>query len=148
MIANVDAVTVFNGRLNRETRRMIFIPTVIRGVSCMEAKGSSVANNGVWSSDVQVKMRIPFSAAVQDSRQYLPCLRYAGLDDGEAAKYWTIRKEDLMIRGEYVGEQPLYEDEINTYAKEQGLDLIRITEYADNTAGGSRYTKHWRIGGK
>lgn len=149
MITNVTTVTVFNGRLDRETRRKIFIPTVIRGVSYVEAKGASVTNNGVWSSNVQYKIRIPLNADVQNNRIYMPDLCYAILDTDEALKHWTIRKEDVAIKGEYVGERPmLYEDELMAYAKEQGFELIKITEYADNTSGGSLYTRHWRIGGK
>ncbi len=149
MITNVDAVTVFNGRTNKATRRKIYIPTVIKGVSYVEGKGSKVADNGVWSDDVQYKIRVPLIAAVQDNREYMRDLNYAKLDNEEAAKYWTIQKGDLVVRGEYAGDSPLLgEDEISAYSKEQGLDLIRVTEYADDTSGGSLYTRHWRIGGK
>ena len=149
MITNVDAVTVFNGRTDKATRRKIYTPTVIRGVSYVEGKGSKVADNGVWSDDVQYKIRVPLIAVVQDKREYMRDLNYAKLDNEEAAKYWTIQKGDLVVRGEYAGDSPLLgEDEISAYAKEQGLDLIRVTEYADDTSGGSLYTRHWRIGGK
>lgn len=149
MITNVDAVTVFNGRTDKEKRRKIYIPTVIRGVSYVEGKGSKVADNGVWSEDVQYKIRVPLIAVVQDNRGYMRDLNYAKLDDEEAAKYWTIQKGDLVVRGEYAGDNSLlYEDELTTYAKENGLDLIHVTEYADDTDGGSLYSRHWRIGGK
>ena len=149
MITNVKAVTVFNGRTEKETRRKQYIPTVIYGVSYVEAKGSTVTNNGVWSDDVQYKIRVPLIAVVQDNRKYMRDLNYAKLDNEEAAKYWTIQKGDLVVRGEYAGDNPLLgEDEISAYAKEQGLDLISVTEYADDTSGGSLYTRHWRIGGK
>ena len=149
MITNVDAVTVFNGRTDKATRRKIYTPTVIRGVSYVEGKGSKVADNGVWSDDVQYKIRVPLIAVVQDNREYMRDLNYAKLDNEEAAKYWTIQKGDLVVRGEYAGDSPLLgEDEISAYAKEQGLDLIRATEYADDTSRGSLYTRHWRIGGK
>jgi hypothetical protein len=149
MITNVDAVTVFNGRTDKATRRKIYIPTVIKGVSYVEGKGSKVADNGVWSDDVQYKIRVPVAAVVQGNREYMRDLNYAKLDNEEAAKYWTIQKGDLVVRGEHAGDSPLLgEDEISAYAKEQGLDLIRVTEYADNTTGGSLYTRHWRIGGK
>lgn len=149
MTTNMEAVTVFNGRTEKETRRKIFIPTVIRDVSYVEGKGSTVSNNGVWSEDVQYKIRIPWASEIQDNRAYMPDLRYARLDNKEAVRYWTIQKGDLVIRGEYPGENSmLYEDELAAYAKEQGTDLIRITEYADNTSGESLYLRHWRIGGK
>lgn len=149
MITNVDAVTVFNGRTDRAERRKVYSPTVIHGVSCVEAKGSSVADNGVWSADVQYKMRIPVSAVVQANRAYLPEQRYAGLEAEDARGYWTISRGDLIIKGEYAGEKMLlYEDELQAYAHEACAELIRVTEYADNTTGGSMYLRHWRIGGK
>lgn len=149
MITNVDAVTVFNGRTDKAERKKIYIPTVIRGVSYVEGKGAKVADNGVWSDDVQYKIRVPLIAVVQDHREYIRDLNYAKLDNEEAAKYWTIQKGDLVVRGEYAGDSLLLcEDEISAYTKEQGLDLIRVTEYADDTSGGGLYTRHWRIGGK
>lgn len=149
MLTNIKAVTVFNSRLEVKSRRKVFIPTVIHDVSYTEAKGSTVADNGVWSSDVQYKIRIPFLSEVQDRRSYISEMQYAGMDDETAKKYWSIGKGDIILRGEYAGEeQMLFEDEIIRYAKEHGLSLIRITEYADDTDGGSLYTKHWRVGGK
>lgn len=149
MITNADAVTVFNGRTDKAARKKIYIPTVIRGVSYVEGKGSKVADNGVWSDDVQYKIRVPLIAVVQDDREYMRNLNYAKLDNEEAENCWTIQKGDLVVRGEYAGDNSLLcEDEISAYAKEQGLDLIRITEYADDTSGGSLHTRHWRIGGK
>lgn len=148
MITNVDAVTVFNGRLDKETKRVKYIPTLIRNVSYVEAKGATVANNGVWSDNVQYKIRVPLIAVVQDGRQYISALKYTQLDDDGAVNHWTINKGDFVIKGEYTGDIPLYEDALTTYVKEQGLDLIHVTEYADDTDGGSLYTRHWRIGGK
>lgn len=149
MITNTDAVTVFNGRIDKVERRKVYIPTMIRGVSYVEGKGTKVADNGVWSDDVQYKIRVPLIAVVQNNREYMRDLNYVKLDNEDAAKYWTIQNGDLVIRGEYAGDTlSLYEDELTAYAKEQGLDLIHVTEYADDTAGGSLYTRHWRIGGK
>lgn len=148
MITNVEAVTVFNGRTDKETRRTKYIPTVIRGVSYQESKGSTVTNSGVWSNDVQYKFRIPLNAET-GGRSYLPEREYAQLDDEQAAEHWTIRKSDIVVMGEYTGESVvLFEDVLQQYAKEHGLDQIKVTEYADNTSGGSAYLKHWRIGGK
>ncbi len=149
MITNEKVITVFNGRTDKETRRKIYIPTVIRGVSCAEAKGATITNNGVWSSDVQYKIRIPLDAEIQDQRSYLSCRQYEKLDSAKVLEHWTIAKTDLVIREAYTGNVfLLYEDELTAYAQEHGIDLIRITEYADNTSGGSLYLRHWRIGGK
>ncbi|MCI8357074.1 MAG: hypothetical protein HFI51_02835 [Lachnospiraceae bacterium] len=122
---------------------------MIYGVSYAEAKGSTVTNNGVWSGGVQYKIRVPITAEIQFGRAFITDIVYAGLDDGEAVKHWTVCKSDLIIRGEYADKgTPVYEDELIKYAKENELDLIHVTEYANNTCGGSRYMQHWRIGGK
>ena len=148
MITNVEVMTIFNGRTDSVERRKKYIPTVIRKVSHVEAKGATVTNNGVWSDDVQHKIRILLISDVQDERTYESDLKYAALDDEEAAKHWTISKADMVILDEYTGDNLLlYENDIVQYAKENGLDLIRIKEFADDTAGGSLYMKHWRIGG-
>ena len=149
MITNVDTLTIFNHRMNKTERRNGFIPTVIRGVSYVEAKGAIVASDGVWGDNVNYKIRIPLIAAIQDGRTYLPELEYAKLTDEEAIQHWTISKTDLIIRGEYDGESSnLFEDTLNTWAKENAHDLIRITEDADDTHGGSLYMRHFRIGGQ
>lgn len=149
MITNVDTLTIFNHRLNKEERRNAFVPTVIQGVSYVEAKGASITSDGIWGDNVQYKIRIPLIAVVQDGRTYLPELEYAKLTDDEAIQHWTISKTDMIIRGEYDGESSiLFEDMLNAWAKENAHDLIRITEYADDTHGGSLYMRHYRIGGQ
>lgn len=149
MFTNLKTITVFNGRTDSKTRRKKYIPTVICGVSYAEAKGSTVTNNRVWSNDVQYKIRVPITAEIQPGRAFIADITYAGLDDDEALKHWTVCRGDLIICGEYTDKgSPVYEDGLIKYAKENGLDLIHVTEYADNTCGGSRYMQHWRIGGK
>lgn len=147
MITNA-AITIFNGRTDKGERRTKYFPTVIRGVSYQEAKGATIASNGVWGENVNFKIRIPLvGSAVQDKRLYMPCLEYARLEDTEAAAYWTIKKGDLIVLGEHPGD-PMFEDAVNAYARENAIDMIHVTEYADNTAGGSLYVRHYRIGGK
>ena len=149
MITNVEAVTVFNGRTDKAERRKMYTPTIIYGVCYAEAKGSSVTDNGVWSADVQYKIRSPITSPVQDNRAYLPEQRYAKLEKEEALGHWTISKGDFIICGEYSGDKLLlYEEELQAYVRENCAEQIRITEYADNTAGGSMYMRHWRIGGR
>ena len=92
MITNT-AITIFNGRTDKAERRTKYFPTVIRGVSYQEAKGATIASNGVWGENVNYKIRIPLvGSAVQDKRVYIPRLEYAQLEDTEAAAYWTIKK--------------------------------------------------------
>ena len=90
MITNTS-ITIFNGRMDKEERRMKYFPTVIRGVSYQEAKGATIASNGVWGENVNYKIRIPLVGSdIQAKRLYMPCLEYAKLEDCEAPVYWTI----------------------------------------------------------
>ena len=41
----------------------------------------------------------------------------------------------------------MFEDAVNAFVRENAADLIHVTEYADNTMGGSLYVRHYRIGG-
>lgn len=124
------------------------MPTLIHHVSYVEAKGSNV-NNGVWSNTMQYKLRIPIMAVVQDNRIYLPQSHYINLTDEEIQNYWTIQLGDLIIKTQnQIKKSPTYEDELITFIKHQGLTIIKITDFADNTSGNNLYTKHWRIGGK
>lgn len=146
MITNAN-ITIFNGRIDKGERRTKYFPTVIKGVSYQEAKGATIAGNGVWSEDVNYKIRIPLMGSdIQGKQLYMPCLEYAKLEDAEAAAHWTIKKGDLIVRGEYLG-KPMFEDALNAYMRENAFDLIHVTEYADNTIGGSPYMRHYRIGG-
>lgn len=148
MFTNAN-ITIFNKRLDKESRRHKFIPTVIRGVSYVEAKGATIASNGVWDDNINYKIRIPIMAKVQNERVYVPELEYSRLDEEEAAKHWTISKADLIIKGEFPGDgSAVFEDSIKGLVKGHALDLIHVAEYADDTAGGSLYMKHYRIGGK
>ena len=146
MITNT-AITILNGRMDKEERRIKYFPTVTRRVSHQKAKGATIASNGVWGDNVNYKIRIPLVGSdIQDKRLYMPCLEYAKLEDTEAAAYWTIKKGDLIVRGEYPGD-PMFEDAVNAFVRENAVDLIHVTEYADNTMGGSLYVRHYRIGG-
>lgn len=140
-------ITIFNKRLDAESRRERFSPTVIRGVSYVESMGATVGSSGVWGEDVRFKIRIPFRAWVQDKRIYLPEGQYKALDDADLLFHWTITKGDLILKGEWPGD-PMFEDAIQQLVKSNALRLIHVTEYADDTDGGSLYLKHYRIGGK
>ena len=137
------AVTVFNARPGAD-RREVFRPTVISGASYQEARGAS-SSKGIHSENLSFKLRIPVTAKVQDDRSYISEAAYRTLSDDDVGKYWTLRKGDYVIAGKYEAGE-LTKQELDALVKD-GLALICISEYADNTLRGSNAVKHWRIGG-
>ena len=64
------------------------------------------------------------------------------MTDEEAAGYWTIQIDDIVLKGEY-SSQVTDEREL----RELTGDLFVVNTFADNTIRGSDAVKHWRIGG-
>lgn len=141
MTINKD-ITLFNSHLDKETRREIYIPTVIAGVSFYYVKSSS--GQGFSEENIDYKIRIPITADIQNGRTYLPEENYKILPDDEARKYWTIQKSSVIVPEPIIDDSGIYE--LGTI-KSSYTDVISVVEYADNTVRGTDAVKHWRIGG-
>ena len=157
MICADRDIILLNKKLDKETRRDVYITTQISGVSIYDNRQSS--RDGVFHEDSEAfKIRVPIKARVQGGRTYLPETHYDALTVEEAAAYWTLHTEDMII----VSTTGF--DDVNTSAFETGAvdmqqaeemaavigfqkELIRIVDYSDNTLRGSAMVKHWRIGG-
>lgn len=154
--ANRDII-LLNKRLNRETRRDVFIPTQISGVSIYDNR-QSTRDGGYHTDSETFKIRIPIDAQVQGDKKYLPETHYDALTDEEAKDYWTLHNEDMIIVSasgfEDVNTSAFETAAVTTQQAEEMADsagfqkeLVRIVDYSDNTLRGSDAVKHWRIGG-
>lgn len=97
MITNQD-ITIFNLRLDKKTRREVFIPTNISEVSFVDMR-SSGGSASEREENLHFRIRIPVNARVQDSRTYISEDKYKLLDDEEAKKHWTLQKGCYIITG-------------------------------------------------
>lgn len=159
MITANQIITLFNSRIDKKTRREVFIPTNIRGVSFYEID-SSKFTTGTRSEEITCKVRIPFKAAIEAKRTYLPENQYKALADEDAIFYWTLQKGAYILlasttatawgKGVYDFGRAITKEEMTSLCSEPRYtgQLISIVEYADNTQRGSPTVKHWRIGGK
>lgn len=150
-------IILLNKRLDRETRRDVFIPTQISGVSVYDNRQSS-KDSGFHKDSETFKIRIPIGAQVQDGRTYIPETHYDALSDSEAREHWTIHNEDLIILSAYsfgdvnisaFGTDAVTMQQAEEFAHMAGFqkEIISIADYSDNTLRGSRSVRHWRIGG-
>lgn len=157
MICATRDIILLNKRLDKASRRDVFIPTQISGVSIYDNRQSS-SDGGFRSETEAFKIRIPIGARVQDGRTYLPETHYDALTVEEAAAHWTLHNEDLIIvsasRFEDVNTSAFETAAVTTQQAEEMADsvgfqkeLVRIVDYSDNTLRGSAAVKHWRIGG-
>lgn len=146
-------ILLLNKKLDRESRREAYFPTLIKGASVYDCRGSS-KDGSYHSETVTYKIRIPVDAEIQENRSYVPCTRYDDLAD--VSSVWTIHNDDLVI---FLTEDaeieidpeglPLMEESVMELVKVFGFqqEIIHVTEWADNTRRGSDAVRHWRIGG-
>lgn len=141
------AITIFNARVDAETKREVYQPTRIGRVSFLESRGSN-HSSGMGSETLAFKIRIPENALFEGHRTYVNESVYKTLSSEEARRHWTLRKGDLILLSEH-DDLPIMitQPELDALARSLHTDLIRITEYADNTVRGSKAMHHWRIGG-
>ena len=142
MIAN-QIMTLLNRRIEKDTRREVYIPTIINGVSIV----SSMAFGGTSdrSDNDSYTIRIPIAAEFQYGREYIDVDDYHQLSDKECMKYWTLQKGAYIIPGALELDTPV-DGEAISKLKRSGK-TITITSFRDNTFRGSYYLKHWRVGG-
>lgn len=156
MICADRDIVLFNRRLDKETRRELYYPTQISGVSFYE-KCEATKNGSDRTESKTYKIRIPYGAAVQDGRQYATEGNYIALADKDASSYWTLRGMDLIIVlanplqnvNTPLCNSALTEPEVIALAKSSGMksEPIRLTGYSDNTKRGSGTVMHWRLEG-
>lgn len=136
MITNA-AITIYNRR--RSGRESKLIPTVISEASWFY--GRRAVRGQFIDSDDSYQVRIPYGADTS-GKTYVNPAQYAEMADEEAAGYWTIQIDDIVLKGRY---SSVVTDEREL--RELTDDLFVVNTFADNTIRGSNAVKHWRIGG-
>lgn len=154
--ANRDII-LLNKRLDSKTRRDVYIPTQISGVTVYDYRQSTRDGGHVTGTDTYM-IRIPIDAKFEDGRTYMPEEYYDILTDEQALRSWTLHNEDMIIicreqmedvDDELYDTMPIDPLEAEQLVNEVGYNkkAVIITEYADNTLRGSDIVRHWRIGG-
>lgn len=160
MICATRDIILLNKRLDKESRRDVYVPVQISSVSVYDNRQSS-EGGGFHSLSDSFKIRIPADSPTENGRSYLPETQYDSLDNAALSGYWTLHTEDSIILCAEPFEDvntALYEVDENGFISEEAVkqlaedlgfqkEVIRITGYADNTLRGSNKVKHWRIGG-
>lgn len=151
-MVNADReILVLNKRLDPTSRRNVYLPTKITGVSVYNKRQSS-SDGGFHSESQSYKVRIPLDARVEGGKSYVPEEIFDQMETEAAALHWTLHNEDMIVLGR-VGESVCGELPEGALSLQQVEELtgtrnvIHVVEYADNTVRGSQAVRHWRIGG-
>ena len=143
MVNATCSITIFNGILDRENRRTVYLPTCIDGVSWYESE-SVQGETGGFSGTGTVRIRIPIKAKVDGNKRFVHHTIFGRMSKEEAACCWTLRNEDIVLQGRFDDIGPIYDALVGL--KQYGRP-VQITSHADNTQLGSPAVHHWRIGG-
>ena len=138
-IKTESTITIFNRR-RMESGNEVLVPTVIR--NCTWYYKHIVSGSEMMDNADEYSVRIPIDAIFQDRRKYIDGIGYSNLSDEAVKGYWTIQKNDMVVRGEYT-------ETINQQSviAQQTEDRFIVSTFGNNTWRGSNRVKHWRAGG-
>lgn len=150
MYTNTDA-TLFNYFKDKETGKVTYRKTYLRGVFWDDVKQSNVLKSGLATVE-SVLICIPFSVNA-DNKQYKSPKEYQKLTDvgKDNAFTFVANSQDIIVKG-------IVDYEIdNTSSKtiSEGLmylknnyDSVMTISVVDEKDFGSEAMRHWELGGK
>lgn len=127
-------VTVLNKVQNDDG--VLYLPTVLSGVLYVTSRSSSRSTTGSDNKD-DIKCTIPFSVKVD--KPFISRLDFDKLSNEEKAKYWTLTKEDIIVK-DIISNSQLSLKTINSnYSEKMVVSFVDTLDF-----GGLR---HWQVGG-
>lgn len=115
---------------------VVYLPTVLEGVLYVTKWGSSRSVTGREIKD-DIKCTIPFKVSIQ--KPFIGKLVYDNLPVDEKVKYWTLSKDDIIVK-DIVSEPQLSLKQIDMLYESKLL-----ISYVDTNDFGS--IQHWQVGG-
>lgn len=115
---------------------VLYLPTVLSGVLYVTSRSSARSTTGSDNKD-DIKCTIPFSVKVD--KPFISRLDFDKLSDEEKAKYWTLTKEDIIVK-DIISNSQLSLKTINSnYSEKMVVSFVDTLDF-----GGLR---HWQVGG-
>lgn len=128
-------VTVLN-KYRKNDGSYLYTPTVLVGVLYAEKKAVTKGTTGIDISD-EIGVTVPFG--VYANKTYLAPSEYVKLTDLTRNNYWTITKDDYIIKSELVST----DISISTITSNLS-DKCKVTKVATLDFGN---LKHWQVTG-
>lgn len=115
---------------------VVYYPTVLKGVLYVTSRSSSRSTTG---SDIKddIKCTIPFKVGV--SKPFISRLDYNKLSDEEKKGYWTLAKDDIIVKAEVTDTQ------ISLKTIDRVYEDKMVVSFVDTLDFGA--LRHWQVGG-
>ncbi len=127
-----DTMTVYNYHFDSETRKEVWLRSVVKGVQWSHNKSEVSTSNNVQTETKVESITVDFQLSY-GNKPYLAPTEYAKLTEEDAAAYWTLNAksgQDIMILGESdkeIGEDYRISDLQNDYQY-----AVTVTSVSDN----------------
>lgn len=115
---------------------VVYLPTILSGVLYVTSRSSSKSTTGSDNKD-DIKCTIPFKVNVD--KQFISKLAYDKLSDDEKTKYWTLAKDDIIVK------DILTESQISLKMVNNNYDEKMVVSFVDTLDFGG--LRHWQVGG-
>lgn len=115
---------------------VLYLPTVLSGVLYVTSRSSSRSTTGFDNKD-DIKCTIPFGVKVD--KPFISRLDFDKLSDEEKAKYWTLTKEDIVVKDIIFNSQLSLKTINSNYSEKMVVSFVDTLDF-----GGLR---HWQVGG-
>ena len=131
-----DAITVFNARVDPQTRCEAYAPTVLRGCRWFARRGAKAAEGGLKGDELLV-VRVPIDVDAGGRRYTEPRDYHAAASvDG----LWTLQPGDVVVKGVVAGTDTPAQLRVR-FA--DAFTVLRVTDSRSAPRG-----KHWKIEGR
>lgn len=127
-------VTVLNKVQNDDG--VVYLPTILNGVLYVTSRSSSRTTTGSDNKD-DIKCTIPFKVGV--NKPFVNRLAYDKLSDDEKNKYWTLSKDDIIVK------DTITDSQISLKAVNSSYNEKMVVSFVDTLDFGG--LMHWQVGG-
>lgn len=114
----------------------VYVPCVIKGVLYVKSNSVSKTLYGTDNTN-KIMCTIPFSS--NQSKPFIDALDYGKLSDRDKRLYFTLRKDDIIIKGEVSDTELSSKTAHSTYNDSFTVGSVDTFDFGS--------LKHWQVGG-
>ena len=117
---------------------VIYLPTILDGVLYVTSRSSSKSSTGSENKD-DIKCTIPFRVNVVESKTFTDRKTFDDLPEEEKPKYWTLTKDDIIVKDIIVDPQISLRDVNRMYPERMVVSYVNTYDFGA--------LRHWMVGG-
>lgn len=136
-------ITLFN-RLGEIDNKEVWTKSIIKNIYLEETSSFNRKSEGVSANDncllIMFDRDIVVFNSIGDKKLYLSPYEFDELEEAEQELYWTIREDDIFIKGETVLDIPK-----NTMEELVAKHKVYTITSSDHFEHGSPTMHHWEV---